>query len=159
MFNPGNIHYDISDRNHGMLYGGIGAVQMMVQRLGLAGAIDDHLHIFKLHNPYFESDHVLNIAYNIICSGDCLEDIERLRNDEVYLNALGAARIPDPTTAGDFCRRFSSWQVDRLQDIVNRVRLKVWHQQERDFFDEAIIDADGTIVETLGECKEGMDIL
>jgi len=158
MLNTGNIHYDISARNHGMLYGGIGAVQMMVQRLGLAGAIDDHLHIFKLHNPYFESDHVLNIAYNILCNGDCLEDIERLRNDEVYLDALGAARIPDPTTAGDFCRRFSSWQVDRLQDIVNRIRLKVWNQQDPDFFKEAIIDADGTIADTTGECKEGMDI-
>ena len=34
------------------------------------------------------------------------EDIELRRNDEVFLDALGATRIPDPTTAGDFCRRF-----------------------------------------------------
>jgi hypothetical protein len=32
MFNPGNIHYGISDRNGGMIYGGIGAMQMMVER-------------------------------------------------------------------------------------------------------------------------------
>ena len=32
-----------------------------------------------------------------------LEDIERRRNDEAFLNAIGADSIPDPTTAGDFC--------------------------------------------------------
>ena len=112
----------------------------------------------KLHNPYFESDHVLNIAYNILCNGDCLEDIERLRNDEVYLDAVNADRIPDPTTAGDFCRRFDAADVERLQDVINDVRLKVWKQQGPEFFAEAILDADGTIAPTTGECKEGMDL-
>jgi len=158
VLNPGNIHYDISDRNHGILYGGMGVVQMLVKKLELDKAINSRLGIFKLHNPYFESDHVLNIAYNILCNGECLEDIERLRNDEVYLDAVGADKIPDPTTAGDFCRRFSTEHVETLQDIINDVRLKVWKQQEPEFFAEAIIDADGTITETTGECKEGMDL-
>ena len=158
MLNPGNIHYDIADRSRGVLYGGMGAVQMLVRRLELDKAINRRLGIFKLHNPYFESDHIINIAYNILCNGECIEDIERLRNDEVYLDAVGADRIPDPTTAGDFCRRFSSEQVETLQDVINGVRLKVWRQQEPDFFSEAVIDADGTIAETTGECKAGMDI-
>jgi len=158
MLNPGNIHYEISDRNHGVLYGGMGAVQMLVRRLGLDEAINRHLHLFKLHNPYFESDHVLNIAYNILCNGECLEDIERLRNDDVYLDAVGADRIPDPTTAGDFCRRFAVEHVEILQEVINGIRLKVWSQQGPEFFAEAIIDADGTIAETDGECKAGMDI-
>jgi len=158
MLNPGNIHYDISDRNRGILYGGIGAVQMLVKRLKLDEAINRHLHLFKLHNPYFESDHVLNIAYNILCNGECLEDIERLRNDEVYLDAVGADRIPDPTTAGDFCRRFLTEHVEKLQDVINEARLKAWKPQEPEFFAEAIIDADGTIAGTTGECKEGMDL-
>jgi len=158
MLNPGNIHYDISDRNHGVLYGGMGAVQMLVKQLGLDETINSRLHLFKLHNPYFESDHVLNIAYNILCNGECLEDIERLRNDEVYLDAVGADRIPDPTTAGDFCRRFSVEHVEKLQGAINATRMKVWKQQELEFFAEAIIDADGTIAETTGECKMGMDL-
>jgi hypothetical protein len=158
MLNPGNIHYEMAERAGGITCGGIGAVQMLVKKLRLDKAIDSHLRIFKLRNPYFESDHVLNIAYNILCDGDCLEDIEKLRNDENYLNAVGAERIPDPTTAGDFCRRFSAEHVERLQDIINEVRLKVWAQQQPEFFTEAVIDADGTIAETAGECKEGMDI-
>ncbi len=154
----GNIHYDISDRTHGTLYGGIGAMQMLVKQLGLDAAINQRLDLFKIHNPYFESDHVLNIAYNILCNGQNLEDIERLRNDSVYLDALGAQRIPDPTTAGDFCRRFSDGHVEILQDVINTVRLQVWKQQPPEFFDEALIDADGTIAETTGQCKEGMDM-
>jgi len=154
----GNIYYEIADRARGINYGGMGAVQMLVQKLGLDKEINRRLRIFKLHNPYYESDHVLNIAYNILCDGDCLEDIEHLRNDANYLDALDAGRIPDPTTAGDFCRRFSAEQVEILQDIINQTRLKVWSQQNPDFFKEAVIDSDGTIAPTTGECKEGMDI-
>jgi hypothetical protein len=158
MLNPGNIHYEISDRNQGMIYGGIGAIHMLVEQLKLDETINRYLHIFKLHNPYFESDHVLNIAFNILCNGQCLEDIERLRNDEVYLDAVGADRIPDPTTAGDFCRRFDINHVKILQEIINEIRLKVWGRQQPDFFGEAIIDADGVIAGTTGECKQGMDM-
>jgi len=122
MFSAGNIHYDIADRAGGLAYGGVGGMHLVAKRTGLMEAIDKNL---KRHLPYHESDHVLNIAYNIFCNGDCLEDLERLRNDEVYLNALGVQRIPDPTTAGDCCRRFAGNDVEILMDTTNRVRLDV----------------------------------
>jgi len=153
-----NIHYDMAGRARGLAYGGIGAMHLLARRSGLVAAIDEKLALLKCHLPYHESDHVLNIAYNILCNGQCLEDLERLRNDEVYLDALGAERIPDPTTAGDFCRRYTRQDVHTLMDIINGVRLRVWSRQPEAFFDEAIIDADGTIAETTGQCKEGMDI-
>ena len=99
---------------------------LLVRRFGLAEAIDRRLHLLKIHLPYHESDHVLNLAYNALCDGDCLEDLELRRNDEVFLDALGARRIPDPTTAGDFCRRFERTDVRTLQDVFNETRLKVW---------------------------------
>jgi len=116
------------------------------------------LHLLKFHVPYHESDHVMTVAYNVLSGGTRLEHIERWRNDEVYLDALGASRIPDPTTAGDFCRRFSASDVERLLEAINQTRLGVWSQQPASFFDEAIIEADGVMVTTTGECKEGMDI-
>jgi len=158
MFSASNIHYDIADRARGLAYGGIGGMQLLARQTGLVKAIDDKLKLLKRHLPYFESDHILNIAHNILCNGDCLEDIERLRNDEVYLDGLGAERIPDPTTAGDFCRRYTKEDVETLMDIINEVRLGVWKQQPNEFFEEAVIDVDGMIVETTGECKEGMNI-
>ena len=156
MFKAGNIHYDLSDRTRGLDCGGLGAFHLLARRTGLVEAIDRKLHLLKLHLPYHESDHVLNIAYNVLTGGTCLEHLELRRNDEVYLDALDAQRIPDPTTAGDFCRRFEQHQVEALMDTINQVRLNVWRQQPEVFFDEAIIDADGLLAETTGQCKEGM---
>jgi hypothetical protein len=155
MFRATNIHYEMAERTRGFAYGGLGVVHRLARQTGLVCAIDEGLHLLKRHLPYHESDHVLNIAYNILCHGECLEDVERLRNDEVYLDALGTHRIPDPTTAGDFCRRFSEADVLTLMKIINQRRLAVWKQQPETFFRRAIVEADG---ETTGECKEGMDI-
>jgi hypothetical protein len=141
-----------------MVYGGIGLIHKMVRGLGLAEAIDENLHVLKIHLPYHESDHVLNIAYNSIMDGTCLQDIELRRNDEVFLNALGTQRIPDPTTAGDFCRRFHQGHIETLMRVINEARLQVWRKQPTEFFEEAIIEGDGTTAPTTGECKEGMDI-
>ena len=158
MFTAINIHYELADRVRGLASGGIGAIHLLAQKTGLIEAIDKRLHLLKIHLPYHESDHALNIAYNILCSGTCLEDIELRRNDEVYLDALGAKRIPDPTTAGDFCRRFKSADIQILMNVINDVRVRVWQEQPESFFEEAIIDADGALAPTTGECKEGMDI-
>ena len=153
-----NIHYEIADRTQATAHGGIGAMHLLVRKLQLDQAIDAHLGLLKIHLPYHDSDHVLNIAYNLLAGGKCLEHLELLRSDEAYLDALGARRIPDPTTAGDFCRRFDATDIFRLQAVFNATRLKVWRQQPKSFFAEAILDADGTMVETTGECKQGMDI-
>jgi len=158
MMTASNIHYEIADRIQAVAPGGIGTMHLMARRLGLIDQIDRRLHLLKIHLPYHESDHVLNIGYNLLAGGACLEHLELLRNDEGYLDALGARRIPDPTTAGDFCRRFSSHDVEALQEIFNDTRLKLWQQQPWEFFDEAVLDADGTMVETTAECKEGIDI-
>ena len=158
MMTASNIHYEIADRTRATAHGGIGAIHLLVQKLGLDEAINTHLSLLKIHLPYHDSDHVLNIAYNLLAGGTCLEHLELLRNDEAYLDALGARRVPDPTTAGDYCRRFDTAAIFRLQAIFNAIRGKVWRQQPKTFFDEAILEADGTMVETTGECKEGMDI-
>ena len=158
MLAASNIHYEMADRSRGIACGGIGAIHLLARRTGLIEAIDRHLHLLKFHRPYHESDHVLNIAYNILAGGTCLEDIEQHRNQEPFLDALGADRIPDPTTAGDFCRRFEAGDIETLMDSINQVRLTVWKRQPEEFFEQAVIDADGTMATTYGQCKEGMDI-
>ena len=158
MLKASNIHYEMAERAQGMSCGGIGAMHLMVQRLGLVEDIDQHLELLKVHLPYHESDHVLNIAYNIVAGGERLEDIEVRRQDEVFLDGLGAERIPDPTTAGDFTRRFNPEDITALQECINRARLKVWKVQPEGFLKEAFIDVDGTIAGTSGECKQGIGL-
>jgi len=157
MFGAPNVHYEVAERTRGFGVGGIGAIHELARSTGLVEEIDGALNLLKFHQPYHESDHVLNIAYNVLAGGRCLEDLELLRNNEVYMDALGAQRIPDPTTAGDFCRRFKPESVEALMNAINEVRLRVWSQQPEAFFEEAVIEADGTLVDSTGECKEGMD--
>jgi hypothetical protein len=158
MFAATNLHYELAGKARGIGVGGIGVVHRLAQQIGLVEAIDRHVHVLKIHLPYHESDHVLNLAYNALCEGIRLEDIELRRNDEVFLDALGTQRIPDPTTAGDFCRRFQEGSIRRLMEAIDEARRKVWARQPKEFFQRATIDLDGTLVITTGECKEGMDI-
>jgi hypothetical protein len=158
MLTASNIHFEISDRDRGIAHGGIGAMHGLVRELGLIDAIDRQLVLFKFHLPYHESDHVLNLAYNALCGGTCLQDLELRRQDEVFLDALGARRIPDPTTAGDFCRRFDVAAIRSLQNAFDDTRLLAWARQPQAFFARADIDVDGTLVGTSGACKHGMDI-
>ena len=120
--------------------------------------VNESLSLLKVHLPYHESDHVLNFAYNIMAGGQRIEDIELRRQDESFLNSLGAQRIPDPTTAGDFTRRFAPEDIGTLQECINRARQVVWGVQPAGFLQEAYLDVDGTIAEADAECKEGIGL-
>jgi len=159
MLRAQNIHYEMAERVRAIGCGGIGAFHLLACNSGLVDVINEKLDLLKRHLPYHESDHVLNIAYNTLTGGTCLDDIELRRNDETYMDGLGAERIPDPTTAGDFTRRFSEGDVGDLMEAINGIRPKLWkkrlHKSERK---EAIVDVDGTHALTWGECKEGIGL-
>ncbi len=154
----GNIHYEMAEKIGAISCGGIGLMHLLAQKIGLVEAINAKVHVLKRHLPYHESDHVLNFAFNILAGGQRIEDIELRRQDEHFLDALGAQRLPDPTTAGDFTRRFAPAEILDWQEAINDGRRKVWEKQPKGFLAQAVIDVDGSIAGTLGECKEGMDI-
>jgi Transposase DDE domain group 1 len=158
MMSASNIHFEMAERDRAVNYGGIGAIHLMGQRLGLAEEIDGRVQLLKRHLPYHESDHVLNLAYNALLDGQRLEDIELRRNDEAFLEGLGAQRIPDPTTSGDFTRRFDQGAILDLMEALNTTRQRVWKKQPLGFLSQAFIDIDGTMAPTLGECKGGIGL-
>ena len=159
MLTSGKVSYEVGANVDATCFGGIAAVHRLVTRLGLVEQLDEGLDLLKVHLPYHESDHVLNLAYNVMCGGTRLEDIERLRHDTAYMNALGADLIPDPTTAGDFCRRFDEADVAELMERINAVRPRLWAGRGRDLLGPiAYIDVDGTDAPTCGQRKQGTDI-
>jgi Transposase DDE domain group 1 len=159
MMTSGKITYQVGGNIDAMPFGGIAALHRMVTQLGLPSQLDEGLRLLKVHLPYHESDHVLNMAYNVACGGTRLQDIERLRHDTAYMNSLGADLIPDPTTAGDFCRRFTEADVVELMDRINAVRPLLWRTRGRDLLGPvAYVDVDGTIVPTDGKRKAGMGL-
>ena len=158
MIQPPAIKYELADKQQAIAAGGIGTLMQLTKTLDLRTEINRAIPLFKLHLPYDETDHVVNIAMNLLAGGTCLEHLEDRRCDEAYLNAMGAERIPDPTTAGDFCRRFSPGNIMQLMAGFNRIRQRVWKQQPDEFFDCAIIEGDGTQVHTSAEKKQGVGI-
>jgi hypothetical protein len=159
MLTSGRINYEIGGNVEATPFGGLFAMHRLVTRLGLVRAIDANLELLKIHLPYHESDHVLTLAYSVLCGGTRLEDVDRLRNDVPLMNGLGARLLPDPTTTGDFLRRFAEADLLTLMDATNSVRPKLWRGRGADLLGEvAYLDVDGTIVPTAGELKQGMDI-
>lgn len=156
MIRPVAAKYELAEKQQAVACGGIGMVLQVVKQLGLRKLINTRVPIFKMRLPYDETDHILNIVLNLMSGGTRLEHLEQRRNDEAYLDAVGAERIPDPTTAGDFCRRFNWQQILMLQQAINVARQSVWKQQPADFFAQATIEADGSMVETYGEKKQGI---
>ena len=154
----GNVRYEVSGRTRAIGCGGLGLLQKVVETVGLREAIDDKVQLFKRRKPYHESDHVLALVFNLLAGGRCIDDLERHRSNEAFLDALGARRIPGATTAGDFLRRFDAAAVRQLMGAMQDSSAKVWRRRPKKERRRALIDVDGTVVETTGECKEGMNL-
>ena len=155
MFAASNIRYEMACRSRAVSIGGLGSIHLLARRSGLIKGIDENLNLLKCHLPYHESDHVLNLVYNILAGNTAIEDLELLRQHEPYLDMLQAQRIPDPTTAGDFLRRFTPRDIEILMDVVNSISAKLWPREDSSL---GIIDVDGTIAPTAGEKKQGIGL-
>jgi len=157
VFRNRRVRVRVQPRGQVTPYGGLALAHALVQRLELPRAIDRGVPIFKLHLPYHESDHVLTHTYNLFAGGDCIEDIASLQGSEAFQRLVGACRVPDPTTAGDFLRRFTAPHLDLLQKVFDDAHERVWRALPRKHRRVATVDLDSTIKEVYGECKEGAD--
>jgi hypothetical protein len=157
------LHLESDPRGEMTHYGGLVLTQQFVRRFGVAQRLDEALVLFKRHAPYHESDHVLALAYTLYADGRCLEDQAVLQGSEAIRRLVGACRIPDPTTAGDFLRRFSGYDVERLAGVIDEVQEAVWSKlpgkvrRRRKKHELALVDLDGHIKALYGAQKEGAD--
>ena len=159
MMDATNVMYEVSGRTDATAWGGVAAMYQLACTVGLVASLDEKVHVLKIHKPYHESDHIMSIALNALAGGTCLEDLELRRKDQAFMNALGAERIPDPTTAGDFTRRFADEAaVLNLMEAINAVRPGIWSELPAKERRKAVIDTDGTLAPTTGERKEGMGL-
>jgi hypothetical protein len=160
---PG-LHLEVAPRSTVTPYGGLALASAFLKRFRVAQEIDERVHVLKIHLPFHESDHVLAQALNLYAGGECLEDQAALQHDEGVLRMLGACRLPDPTTAGDFLRRFDERRnpgaLAGLRAAIDAVQDAVWgklagkRKKKRDL---AVVDLDGHTKRLYGEQKEGAD--
>jgi hypothetical protein len=156
------LHLEADARGEMTHYGGLVLAEQCLRRLRVAPRLDDALHLFKRHLPYHESDHVLALTYTLYADGTCLEDQGALQGSEAVRRLVGACRIPDPTTAGDFLRRFGAADVEALGAVVDAVEEEVWRRvsrrtRRRRQRELALVDLDGHVKPLYGVQKEGAD--
>jgi hypothetical protein len=157
VFRNHRVRVEVEQRGNVTPYGGLSLAHDLMMRLGLPEGINEAAPLLKLKLPYFESDHLLTHVYNLYAGGTCIEDIANLQHSAAVRCLLGACRIPDPTTAGDFLRRLHESHLASLQAAIDRLHEKVWSQLPRSRRREATIDLDSTVKEVYGECKQGAD--
>lgn len=54
---PSNVRYELAEWTQAISAGGIGAIHQLVKQRGSDHALTRRLGVFKLYNPYTESDH------------------------------------------------------------------------------------------------------
>ncbi|MGQ9617160.1 MAG: IS1380 family transposase, partial [Spirochaetota bacterium] len=128
-----------------LTYTGIVVARNLIQKLGIAQVIDQSVGVLQRHKPYAESDHVLNIVYNLPTGGETLLDIGRLQEDRSFLKVLGAERVPDPTTAGDFLARFCDVDIAEFQGALDRIQNNAFFLLKEERKKRATIDSDSSI--------------
>jgi hypothetical protein len=138
--------------------GGLALAARLAATLRAPQRIDAGLSLLKIHRPFFESDHVLTHVYNLFVGGSCIEDVADLQHSEAARRILGAARIPDPTTAGDFLRRFEHDDIVALDRVCDDLHRAAWRRRygkrKRDL---ALVDIDSHVHHVYGDQKEGAD--
>jgi len=157
VFSNRRVRVQISQRGKVTPYGGLCLAHDLAARLELDRDMNGSIRLLKLHMPYFESDHILAHVYNLYVGGCCIEDLANLQHSDAVKHLLGACRIPDPTTAGDFLRRFEPYHLKQFQAVIDRAREKVWRKLPRSRKKVATVDLDSTVKEVHGECKQGAD--
>lgn len=165
VFRLPRTHVEVDERSEVTSYGGLALATAFLRRFKVAERIDQHVKVFLIHLPYRESDHVLAQVLNLYVGGTCIEDVANLQHSEAARRIIGACRIPDPTTAGDFLRRFheKEHQLPGLRRAVDEVQAEVWRRLRRGHGhgrrDEAwsIVDVDGHVKPLYGVQKEGAD--
>ena len=85
---------------------GLVLVRQLIERLGVASAIDAGVRVLRRCKWYRESDHILTLIYSMFSGGSKLQDVNRLGQDDALKRVLGSDRIPHATTIGKFLWRF-----------------------------------------------------
>jgi hypothetical protein len=139
-------------------YGGLCLAATLIRSLGMERELNQSLDLLQSHRPFTESDHVLTHVYNLFVGGTCIEDIGQLQGSEPVRRMLGAVRLPDPTTAGDFLRRFDAGALEALDGAIDRGQAAVWKRRYgRKKVERAIVDLDSHVHPVYGDQKQGAD--
>lgn len=138
--------------------GGLALASRLLSRLGAHQVFARHLKLLRVPKRYRDSDHVIAQILNLFAGGSCLEDLAQLQCSESIRRLLGAPSLPDPTTSGDFLRRFDRDQLAALDSAMEDLQRAAWkHSRGRRVLEQGIVDLDSHVHHVYGDKKGGTD--
>jgi hypothetical protein len=132
---------------------GLSLFYAMAESLDIPASLDRHVHVKVREVGYPESEHILALAANAFVGGDFLDDLEALREDVAIKKVIGRKDIPDPTTAGDFCRRFTLGHILQIERAFCEIQQAVYTRRPE--ITKWTIDVDAKVHEVYGKQKQG----
>lgn len=132
---------------------GLSLFYAIAETLKIPKILDNHVRVKERNSGYPESEHILSLAANAFVGGDFLDDLEALREDDAIKSAIGRKEIPDPTTAGDFCRRFKLGHILQINKAFAEIEHEVYKQRKE--VSHLTIDVDAKVHEVYGKKKQG----
>lgn len=146
------------ERSDSTAAGGVALVAALAKRLRLPSLINSELDLLARRRPYHESDHLMTHVINLYTGGTAIEDIADLQGDQAVRRVLGTPRVPDPTTCGDFLRRFKQRDINALDGAIDEAQRRAWkaiHGRKKQKL--ALVDFDSHVKHIYGQKKRGAD--
>ena len=137
--------------------GGLGLICQLAHQLQFHQKVDEQVGVLKIQQGYRESDHLFHLLSSIVAGASCIEDLQRLQEDEVYKQLAGVDTVTDPTTIGDFLRRFERGDLNDLKEATWQMREAAWDKAGKKLPEQVAADLDSVVKEVYGNCKEGAD--
>lgn len=138
-------------------YGGLALVQQLARKVRFSEHIAAHVRVLKVHQGYGESDHLFHLLSALFAGASCVEDIAQLQGDQTYRKLAGVERVTDPSTMGDFLRRFGRADINALKAAMWGMRREAWRKLKSKKRRWASLDLDSKICAVHGEQKQGAD--
>jgi hypothetical protein len=134
-------------------YGGAELLRETLRAVGVAAAVDAHVHVKERARGLSEAEFVASVAESIALGADCLDDLIVARADDVQRELRGF-EVPAPQTAGSWLRRFTLGHVRQLDKALTQV--------QRNAFTAAgvtavTLDFDSTYVFSRSVRRQGVD--
>lgn len=132
---------------------GLALAYGMSESLNIPEILNDEIQVECRAAGYPEAEHILALSASIFQGDDFIGDLGVLREDEVSKVLIGRDQTPDPTTAGDFYRRFYAGHVLQFDWAMARIFGEVCrHRKEVTCF---TIDLNAKVNLVYGDQKQG----
>lgn len=126
-------------------FAGVSLIEHFFQRIGLRGALADHIRFPQRNNRYSISESLESLLYPLVLGLGRIETTEPLRHNGVFHYLAGLPGYPEATSLRRFLDRFAQRGRNSLVKLHD-----VWRTAMLERPSQAVFDLDSTVLTVYG---------